>query len=364
MFVKDRERWKEHIKASAQQLDDVFQEHYEETKEWDFRCLVCGDYMNWPSSHLPSKSHLYSVWWRLYGDSQDVVDMQGFDKPWVQAFLLGNNKRYVFNHLTGDQGWDDTQKLGTCWTTAWSSLSSLHMDRKSEPRPSFTLAFVHDEFEPSFYQCLDRGATFGGEFGWVLNDPLSWLLALAPGEYTLLLGFSGAVEQSQFNVFANSGSDVDFEPLMVSLDAHRCHEIKTNLCIDCDAPWLIVKLPEAKHKQYWQYLQLWTVESTSSISVSSSTSSSAVPSFIDTCSGTPAKWRSSRGSGIRQLCAHMPALMASHADINTVMAFLQRRLDHEGKPVLSKLGPLTSTLFDVKQVSDVKQFFDVKTILT
>ena len=320
--------------------------------------------MNWPSSHLPSKSHLYSVGWRLCGDSQDVVDMQGFDKPWVQAFLLGNNKRYVFNHLTGDQGWDDTQQLGTCWTTAWSSLSSLHMDRKSEPRPSFTLAFVHDEFEPSFYQCLDRGATYGGEFGWVLNDPLSWLLALAPGEYTLLLGFSGAVEQSQFPVRLDFGSDVDFEPLMVSLDAHRCHEIKTNLCIDCDAPWLIVKLPEAKHKQYWQYLQLWKVESTSSISVSSSTSSSAVPSFIDTCSGTPAKWRSSRGSGIRQLCAHMPALMASHADINTVMAFLQRRLDHEGKPVLSKLGPLTSTLFDVKQVSDVKQFFDVKTILT
>ena len=86
--------------------------YYAATREWSAKCVVCETEMTRGiAEHLPSLNHWKKLWEKLRCAVPAPDQANDWSKPWVQR-LQTTKGLYMFNHLTGQQGFESEIAAG------------------------------------------------------------------------------------------------------------------------------------------------------------------------------------------------------------------------------------------------------------
>lgn len=69
------------------------------------KCYICDSGQNGVATHILGQNHYKGIWRRL-GTMPEAMAALSWTQPWVERFPVGPQRVYLFNHVTGEQGWE------------------------------------------------------------------------------------------------------------------------------------------------------------------------------------------------------------------------------------------------------------------
>lgn len=349
--IERRELWIEFVKPFAVQLRAVQKAICHKTgKLSGWKCAICsGADMSEADKHLLSKEHHDSMYWRcpqrahFWEPSWDVGNLKGLTDARYVQLLATPDGTYLFNHVTGEQGYEN----------------EVNLDSASPVPPPLQFSFLQPgELVPCGY-LADRGEALRSEhasqfracleFGraphrrWRNQVASSWHVKVPNGHYNVTLGLRGqdyAHPPGKFKKFQGYVNDV-------------CKECKVQLGIQevtfpsvhvwCN--WITVGMSWPMH-----YLRIVTSDGAAECS-DSAPRELTVPAFSEKACGTAKHWNApDTADKNTELAAlywsqngrNLPfqrTPFGTHADAGQLLSrFLETRPGPGGVSLLQRLG--------------------------
>lgn len=101
-ILEDKNHWRDAMEVPAERL----QRQLNKASDRYFTCMICDCQMRQGADvHLPSVSHWDKLLQSIKHDTPSESMARGLSTKWVQSFRASRG-RYFYNHLTGEQDWD------------------------------------------------------------------------------------------------------------------------------------------------------------------------------------------------------------------------------------------------------------------
>ncbi|CAE8704556.1 unnamed protein product, partial [Polarella glacialis] len=336
------EAWKQWMRPFAQQLRAVHQQLCESHETCSFQCAICSDAVDWTDEHLLSLGH-YNALWEKHSLMDNMDPVGSLCSQWAQPFE-SKTGCYLFNHLTGDQGWED-------WEERHSESDAKLCDNSSANggSPLKFSFFAAPALSTAYGYVPDRGQVWGSKpvsgclsFGWYSGA--EWWLRLPRGTYHVSLGLGRRADESPcVNRYSGRVNDRAFSGIL-------------------GTEWIEVQVPKL---EIWDYLcikgkwPVYYVHIRPASSTDRSTWEEAVdqltqmqaPPFCTGARGTPKDWNRPDNEladsenvalfwGRKAKESIADVHLAAQPDPGSMLLrFLQTRLGPDGKSLLERLGP-------------------------